>query len=363
MEDTKSRQHEAEGLRTIAFLGVTLSTVATLACVISVPMLYNHMQQMQAVMQNEVDFCKLRSGNIWREVTRTQVLSNVHPRIARQAGYGTESSGVEGGAASGFNGGGSSSGGCCGCGVSAAGPPGPPGPDGMPGNDGAPGQPGNAGRDGPAATAQPQRDWCFDCPAGPAGRPGNAGRKGPNGNAGQPGRAADGGARGPPGPAGPAGPRGQPGNPGQAGSPGQAGTVRDVPGPQGPPGPAGAPGQPGQPGPAGNPGQAGHPGNAGMTTRRCWTSWCPRKTRCQWRQWRRWRIWSWWRMFTLSPTTYRTRLLNNNMKMMMIDSSPLSLIPSYISPFPHFIFYLYSFIVVLTLKMKDTISVFLLLIV
>ncbi len=67
------RQQEADSLRRIAFFGVAVSTIATLVCVISVPMLYNYMQHMQSVMQNEVDFCKSRSGNIWREVTRTQV--------------------------------------------------------------------------------------------------------------------------------------------------------------------------------------------------------------------------------------------------------------------------------------------------
>uniref|UniRef100_A0A914YD62 Nematode cuticle collagen N-terminal domain-containing protein n=1 Tax=Panagrolaimus superbus TaxID=310955 RepID=A0A914YD62_9BILA len=189
--DPKSRQQEAESLRTIAFLGVAISTVATLVCIISVPMLYNYMQQMQAVMQNEVDFCKLRSSNIWREVTRTQILSDHHPREARAAGYGRSSRQSQ------YNGGGG--GGCCGCGTSPGGPPGPPGPDGMPGNDGAPGQPGNAGRDGAAPQPQAQRAPCFDCPAGPAGRPGNAGRKGAPGRAGGPGRAADGGRRGPPG--------------------------------------------------------------------------------------------------------------------------------------------------------------------
>lgn len=66
---------------------------------------------MQAVMQNEIDFCRLRAGNIWKEVTRTrefgvlnaeiiainsEVLSTVNPRIARQAGYGGGSSGVGG---------------------------------------------------------------------------------------------------------------------------------------------------------------------------------------------------------------------------------------------------------------------------
>ncbi|VDN93850.1 unnamed protein product [Brugia pahangi] len=69
----KKRQQEAENLRRVAFYGVALSTIASFICAISVPMFYNYLQHVQSVMQNEVDFCKSRSSNIWREVTRTQV--------------------------------------------------------------------------------------------------------------------------------------------------------------------------------------------------------------------------------------------------------------------------------------------------
>lgn len=71
----KLRQQEAESLRRVAFYGVALSTIASLICALSVPMFYSYLQHVQSVMQNEVDFCKSRSSNIWREVTRTQVSS------------------------------------------------------------------------------------------------------------------------------------------------------------------------------------------------------------------------------------------------------------------------------------------------
>ena len=68
--DKQQQRQEAESLRAVAFFGVCLSTVATLICVISVPLAYQHFQQIGTQMQSEVDFCKLRSGNIWREVKR-----------------------------------------------------------------------------------------------------------------------------------------------------------------------------------------------------------------------------------------------------------------------------------------------------
>lgn len=40
--DEKRRESDANALRTLAFFGVALSTIATMICVVSVPMIYNY---------------------------------------------------------------------------------------------------------------------------------------------------------------------------------------------------------------------------------------------------------------------------------------------------------------------------------
>uniref|UniRef100_A0A915PEJ9 Nematode cuticle collagen N-terminal domain-containing protein n=1 Tax=Meloidogyne floridensis TaxID=298350 RepID=A0A915PEJ9_9BILA len=104
----------------------------------SIPLSSLYFQQMGSSLQGELDFCKSRSGNIWQEVTRTQVLSapSRGPRSTRAAS------------------------------TSGAGPPptvllaepcqtceapihGQPGPRGPPGSDGKEGEPGIDGDGGP----------------------------------------------------------------------------------------------------------------------------------------------------------------------------------------------------------------------
>ncbi|EJW73263.1 hypothetical protein WUBG_15823 [Wuchereria bancrofti] len=206
-------QQEANNLRRIAFCGVTMSTAATLLCVISVPMFYNYLQHMQSMMEDEIEFCRLRSDHIWREIIRTQYLakltgtirikrsdiadSDANNVIHKRNKYETITA-------------------CCGCGIS---PPGLPGLPGLDGKDGADGKAGKPGKDAPdAANIQPLNiplEWCFDCEDGPPGPAGKPGPKGPPGKPGLTGFAAEDGRRGPPGPQGQIGPPGTPGVPGK----------------------------------------------------------------------------------------------------------------------------------------------------
>lgn len=46
-------------LRPVAFCAVAFATISVLACAITLPIVYNHIQNVQSFMQNEVDFCKV----------------------------------------------------------------------------------------------------------------------------------------------------------------------------------------------------------------------------------------------------------------------------------------------------------------
>ena len=58
------KYREAENLRKVAFVGVAVATVATLICVVSLPMVYNYVQYVHIILQNEADFCRVRNKNM-----------------------------------------------------------------------------------------------------------------------------------------------------------------------------------------------------------------------------------------------------------------------------------------------------------
>ena len=71
---SKPKRHS---LRLVAFCSVAFSTVSVIACVVTLPIVYNHVQSIQSYMQNEVDFCKTRSRDMWREMVQVQAATGV----------------------------------------------------------------------------------------------------------------------------------------------------------------------------------------------------------------------------------------------------------------------------------------------
>ncbi|KAI6203871.1 hypothetical protein M3Y94_00607000 [Aphelenchoides besseyi] len=161
-------------LRPVAICAVAFATISVLACAITLPIVYNHIQSVQSFMQNEVDFCKTRSRDMWKEMVQIQTVSGL-PTVAtmdrtRRQTYDAQPAYSHGSApgTSGTPQGGS----CCSCQVGPPGPPGPPGRDGRPGAPGRPGNPGPPGRDGVLLPGPPPKPPCQKCPPGPPGPPG-----------------------------------------------------------------------------------------------------------------------------------------------------------------------------------------------
>ncbi|KJH48971.1 nematode cuticle collagen domain protein [Dictyocaulus viviparus] len=277
------QQAEADRFKTLAVAGVAMSVVAAVVCILAVPLIYNYVQHVQTLLQNEVDYCKSRSGSLWQQVSKVHRSLGVKKRTPRNAyggysaSYGTydtasvreyvNNQNVRGESKIEYKGAK-----CCGCGI---GPPGRPGTNGRDGKDGVDGIPGENGRNGRDSQDNmfAHREICIKCPAGLPGPPGEPGAKGAPGRPGNPGIDADGGIRGHPGPPGPPGEPGPPGKPGPQGEGGPDGILIERPGPPGepglpgPPGPQGddglpgIPGLPGSIGPTGPPGKRGQPGS------------------------------------------------------------------------------------------------------
>ena len=136
-EKMKDGGERKGSLRMVAFTAVAFSTVAVTACLFTFPLVFQYVQTLQANVMGDVDYCKSRSRDMWKEMLELQSaeaaggepsdsLSSLL-RVTRQADDQ-----------------------CCTC---QQGPPGPPGPPGGDGNDGRPGEDG--GRGGPGIDAQP----------------------------------------------------------------------------------------------------------------------------------------------------------------------------------------------------------------
>ena len=54
-------------MRRVAFLGVALSTVAVTAVLVSVPLLYHHLQSVQSSLDSELTFCRVRTESMCPE--------------------------------------------------------------------------------------------------------------------------------------------------------------------------------------------------------------------------------------------------------------------------------------------------------
>lgn len=251
----KSKVDPNPSLRVIAFIAVVFSTVAVTACLLTFPLVFHYVQTLQASVQGEVEFCKSRSRDMWKEMLDIHQGNGGSPSEGPETPFSAfmraaRQTHTEVGA-------------CCTCQRGPPGPAGEPGKDGgdgQSGKDGDKGAPGkDAGKDEKLLPIPPQCE-CMAKP-GPAGPVGPKGADGPPGDAGRPGGDGQPGPQGPPGPPGPPGANG---NPGAAGPPGAPGAL--TPGQKGAPGAAGQPGKagsPGAPGKAGEPGKDGAPGAAG----------------------------------------------------------------------------------------------------
>ncbi|VDM14522.1 unnamed protein product, partial [Wuchereria bancrofti] len=197
--EEKSRPHS---MKTNAFVAIVLATGAITSCMISFPIIFTYVQSLESHVQTELDLCKMRARNMWKEMLEMKT-SEKHLtalRVSRAAkilhGVVTEVKDRKRRQNQGL---------CCTCQRGPPGPPGEPGPDGVDGIDGVIG---DIGLPGTQAIEPPEWSHRFpeqcpcDAPAGPSGSPGPRGPQGPPGDAGMPGidgAPGEPGIRGPPG--------------------------------------------------------------------------------------------------------------------------------------------------------------------
>lgn len=64
---------ELAAMRRLAFAGICISAIATLLAAFLVPLLHTQVQYMLSMAQEELDFCRMRTTNFWREISKVEV--------------------------------------------------------------------------------------------------------------------------------------------------------------------------------------------------------------------------------------------------------------------------------------------------
>ncbi|CAK5013148.1 unnamed protein product [Meloidogyne enterolobii] len=176
IEKNKFKNNKKRKLRNAAFISVVFSTFSVTACLLSFPLVFHYIQKLQASVQGEVDYCKIREKDMWQQMVEVELatidleegtLQNTEKDFLPLGFFGLNERRRREAVDDSL---------CCTC---QQGPPGPDGPPGEPGKDGAPGEgPGPAGPPGKDAELHdrvlPVPPQCpCQAPPGPMGPSGN----------------------------------------------------------------------------------------------------------------------------------------------------------------------------------------------
>lgn len=101
-EKFKEADDEHRRMRRVAFFAVVVSTVAVMASIFTLPLVYSFVQSLQSHMMSELDFCKTRSRDMWVEIFSIQSSKSVS-RERREWLFGQWVQAASGGQYSGGN--------------------------------------------------------------------------------------------------------------------------------------------------------------------------------------------------------------------------------------------------------------------
>lgn len=84
--DSKYAEYNAIAMRRTAFFAIAVSTFATLAAIIFIPMLYNYMYHIQSSLDIEIDFCQHRIFGLMEQIERVSpiVIFHLKAKIGEQ---------------------------------------------------------------------------------------------------------------------------------------------------------------------------------------------------------------------------------------------------------------------------------------